>query len=278
MVCAVLGPTGTFSEEAAQLYWGGDVVVCAAPTIPELFRMLARGEVNDVLIPIDNSQAGSIDVSINCLQEYPVSIRGEIVIPIRQHLIAAQKYQLEDIELIVSQPTALMQCGDFIDRSLKGVRTEITSSTTRALQIAGGESKKAAAIGNFKAAVIYGLEIIKEDIQNHDNTTRFVHITNNQRSLDGGQKASLICTLPDVPGALYKALEIFAVRGLNLNKIESRPNRIKQGSFCFYIEVQVGGDDRNLAQALSELQLYCDSVKYLGSYNRKNGDTHVNIL
>ncbi|KUG03545.1 prephenate dehydratase pheaip/act domain [hydrocarbon metagenome] len=278
MICAVLGPTGTFSEEAAHLYWGEDVVVSAAATIPELFRMLAGGEVEDVLVPIDNSQAGSIDVCINCLQEYPVSIKGEIVIPIRQHLIAARKYQLEDIELIISQPTALMQCGDFMDRSLKGVRTEITSSTTRALQIIGTETRKAAGIGNLRAAAIYGLEIIKEDIQNRDNTTRFVHITNNQGPLDGGQKASLICSLPDVPGALYKALEIFAVRNLNLNKIESRPDRIKQGSFCFYIEVEVDGNDQNLANALDELQMYCNSVKYLGSYNRKNGDADVDLL
>ncbi len=272
MLCAVLGPAGTFSEEAAHLYWGDDVEVWAAPSIPELFRMLAGGEVEDVLVPIDNSQAGSIDICINCLQEYPVCIKGEIVIPIRQHLIAAQNYQLEEIELIISQPTALMQCGDFIDHSLKGVRTEITSSTSRALQIIGTESKKAAAIGNRRAAAIYGLEIIREDIQNQYNTTRFVHITKNKGSLKGGQKASLICSLPDVPGALYKALEIFAVRNLNLNKIESRPDRIKQGSFCFYIEVEIGGNDQNLAQALDELQIYCNSMKYLGSYNRKNGD------
>ncbi len=276
MLCAVLGPTGTFSEEAAHLYWGDDVEVSAASTIPELFRMLAGGEVENVLVPIDNSQAGSIDICINCLQEYPVSIKGEIVIPIRQHLIAARKYQLEDIELIISQPTALMQCGDFIDSSLKGVRTEITSSTTRALQIIGTESKKAAAIGNLRAAAIYGLEIIQEDIQNQDNTTRFVHVTKNGGSSNDGQKASLICSLPDVPGSLYKALEIFALRNLNLNKIESKPDRSRQGSFCFYIEVEVRGNDHNLNQALDELQLYCNSLKYLGSYNRRKEMTDVN--
>ncbi len=272
MLCAVLGPEGTFSEEAAHLYWGEGVEVSAASSIPELFRMLAGGEVEDVLVPIDNSQAGSIDVCIRCLQEYQVSIKGEIVIPIRQHLIAAREYQLEDIELIVSQPTALAQCGDFIERSLSGVRTEITSSTTKALQIIGAESKKAAAIGNQRAAAIYGLEIIQKDIQNQDNTTRFVHIANNSPSMECGEKASLICSLPDIPGALYKALEIFAVKNLNLNKIESRPDRIKQGSFCFYIEVEVGGNKQMLVQALEELKQYCYSVKYLGSYNRRNGD------
>ncbi len=268
MLCAVLGPAGTFSEDAAHLYWGEEVLLSLATSIPELFRMLAAGEVENVLVPIENSQAGSIDACIRCLQEYPVRIEGEIVIPIRQHLIAARTYELEEIELIVSQPAALMQCSDFLDHSLSGVRTEISNSTSRALQIIGSESKKAAAIGNLKAAAIYGLQVIKKDIQNQDNTTRFVHVKNNRAAIECGEKASLICSLPDIPGALHKALEIFAVKNLNLHKIESQPDRIKKGRFCFYIEVEVGGNRSQLLQVLDELQQYCDSVKYLGSYKR----------
>jgi prephenate dehydratase len=268
MLCAVLGPAGTFSEEAAQLYWGEEVVVSAAPSIPALFTMLARGEVEDVMIPIDNSQAGSIHASIDGLQEYPVCIKGEIIIPIRQHLIAARKYAPEEIELLVSQPVALLQCSDFIELVLPGVRTEICNTTTGALQIAGAESRKAAAIGNLKAARIYGLEIIQEDIQNQSNTTRFLHIGRAGSDSGPGEKASLIFSLPDTPGSLYKALGIFATKDLNLSKIESRPDNNKQGRFCFYIEVEMGQKQQPLNQALEELQQYCKQVKYLGSYNK----------
>lgn len=272
MLCGVLGPRGTFSEEAAQLYWGPEVAVTAAPSIPALFHMLLGGEVEDLIVPIDNSQAGSIDVCINCLQEYPVAIKGEIMMPVRQHLIGGQKYAREELELLISHPMALLQCSDFIQDNLNGLRTEISSSTAQALQIAGRESRKAAAIGNLRAAGIYGLEVIEMDIQNQSNTTRFLHIGRQSNSIQAGEKASLICSLPDIPGSLYQALEIFALKGLNLVKIESRSHSKRQGRFCFYIEVEVGGAQELLNQALAELHNYCQEFKFLGSYNRRKGD------
>lgn len=269
MLCGVLGPRGTFSEEAAQLYWGPEVVVAAAPSIPALFHMLMGGEVENLIVPIDNSQAGSIDVCINCLQEYPVVIKGEIIMPVRQHLIGRQKYAREELELLISHPMALLQCSDFIRDNLNGLRSEISSSTAQALQMAGRESRKAAAIGNLRGAGIYGLEVIEMDIQNQSNTTRFLHIGRQGTDIQVGEKASLICSLPDIPGSLYQALEIFALKDLNLVKIESRSHSKSQGRFSFYIEVEVGGEQEALNQAMEELRHYCQELKLLGSYSEK---------
>jgi len=272
MGCAVLGPRGTFSEEAARVYWGKRINLSTAQDIPELFGMLIKGEVDDILVPIDNTQAGSIDVSIRCLQEYPVCIKGEIMVPIRQQLMAAGKYHLDEIELLISQPAALMQCCDFIGSNLKGVRTEISSSTAKAVQIISTEPRKAAAIGSRQAAGFYGLKLIAENIQNHDNFTRFVHIRPKGEDVYQGEKASIIIALPDNPGTLLKALEIFAVQEINLSKIESRPDRMKRGKFNFYIEMDVSCGSERLIKALDNLKEYCSSVKYLGAYDKRMED------
>lgn len=273
MSCAVLGPRGTFSEEAAHRYWGEAMNITTAQSIPELFQMLLRGEIDDVLVPIENSLAGSIDISMACLQEYPVCIKGEIVMPIEQHLVAAEYYPLEEIELLVSQPTALMQCTHYVNTALPGVRTEISPSTSRAMEIIKGESRKAAAIGSVQAAQIYGLKIIRSNIANRYNSTRFVHVGQGNSLLPVGDKASLIFTLPDNPGSLYHALGIFASRNLNLSKIESRPGKTGRDSYSFYIEVDVPGDKQAMENALQELQDYCLTVKYLGLYNCRTEDT-----
>lgn len=272
MSCAVLGPRGTFSEEAAHRYWGETMNLSTARSIPELFQMLLRGEIDDVLVPIDNSLAGSIDISMACLQEYPVCIKGEIVIPIEQHLVAASHCTLDEIELLVSQPTALMQCTQFVNTVLPGVRTEISPSTARAMEIVKGESRKAAAIGSLQAAEIYGLKIIRSNIENKYNNTRFIHVGKENSLLSAGNKASLIFTLPDNPGSLYYALGIFASRNLNLSKIESRPGKSGRDSYSFYIEVDVPGDKQTMENALQELQDYCLTVKYLGLYSRRMED------
>lgn len=271
MMCAVLGPSGTFSEEAARIYWGSGVNIISAPAITDLFRMLMSGETENLLVPIDNSLVGSIADCIGCLQEYPVAISGEIILPIRQYLMASHNYSLKDLELIISQPAALMQCTDFIDSQLPGIRTEISSSTTRALQLVSRESRKAAGIANAGAAVIYGLQILKEDIQNPHNTTRFIHVCRSQELPGYGDKASIIFTLPHTPGSLYKALEIMAIKGFNLDKIESRPAKNNKNKFSFYIEIETGGNYVKLQEVLEELRQYCINVKYLGSYNQQKG-------
>lgn len=269
MAYAILGPSGTFSEEAARLYWGNEAALYLLPSIEELFAWLENGQAEAALIPIDNSRAGTIGVSMECLTSSCVNIQGEITIPIAQHLMAGSKYQLEEIELLVSQPAALLQCEGFIRNNLAGVRREITESTTTAAQIIRSENKRAACIGNQQASLLYELEIIKSNIQDADNLTRFIHITAGEAVPGKGEKCSIIFTLPDQPGALYQTLGIFAGHHLNLSKIESRPARDRNRSFSFYVEVDTLGNDLLLEQVFRDLRKVCKHVKYLGSYNSR---------
>lgn len=267
MAYAILGPAGTFSEEAAQLYWSDKEDYVLARSIPEIFVLLNTKQVAEALIPMENSRAGSISLTMEALEASNVYIKGEISISVRQHLMAGKKLDLADIELLVSQPTALMQCQNFINSYLPETRQEITGSTTRAAEIVRSEERRAACIGNQLACSLYGLEMIQNNIQDEDNYTRFIHVQAGQAPKVEEEKSSIIFTLPDRPGALYHTLEIFNRRNLNLSKIESRPRKLVKGSYSFYIEVENGSNRVSIEELLEELQKRCTLVKYLGSYS-----------
>lgn len=270
MVYAVLGPSGTFSEEAANSYWTSEVKLEVVESIHEIFDKLTKGEISDALIPLENSQAGTIEPSIVCLQKSPVSIQGDIYMPIKHHLMGVKKYQLEEIELLVTQPAVYAQCDNYINKHFLGVRTEVTTSTAKAVQIVKSEARKAVAIANEKAAYLYGLKIIEKDIQNSNNITRFVHVSNQKPKMLEADKASMIFSLANYPGSLSKALQLFAEYDLNLTKIESRPNPLCIDSFSFYIDIDIKDKLDKLNDVLPKLKKCCQSVKFFGTYNTKN--------
>lgn len=266
MACAVLGPHGTFSEEAANHYWGQRDDIVVATSIPQVFNLVESGGVDEALVPLENSLAGTVKVTIQCLRNSRLTIQGEILLPIRQDLLGGRRYELGEVELLISQPIALMQCQTFVSRHLPGVRTEICNSTSQAALTIRQETRKAVSIGNRQAANIYGLEIIYPDIAEEGNATRFIHIGRKRRGTIG-DKASIIFALPDRAGALYEVLGVFARRNLNLSKIESYPGQNAGAGYYFYIEVDTpAGED--LQPVLRELQGLCTYIKYLGSYCR----------
>lgn len=266
MACAVLGPHGTFSEEAANRYWGKRDDIMVAVSIPQVFTLVEGGKVDEGLVPLENSLAGTVKATIQCLRTSQLNIQGEILLPIRQDLLGGRRYELDEIELLISQPVALMQCQTFVSRHLPEVRTEICDSTSRAALTLRQETRKAVSIGNRQAAKIYGLEIIYPDIAEEGNITRFIHISREKRETFG-DKASIIFALPDRAGALYEVLGVFAQRSLNLSKIESYPGHNAGAGYYFYIEVDTPvGED--LQPLLYELQGLCSYIKYLGCYHR----------
>lgn len=265
MTYAVLGPRGTFSEEAAYRYWGDEVDLTTADSVDEVFRLVQNGQVEGALVPLENSLTGSVQPTLRGLEQSAVYIGGEITLEIKQHLMARQKYDLDEIELLISHPLALLQCDIFIKKFLPGVRSEITESTARAAQILYDEQRKAASIGNDHAARLYGLEVIQRDIGDEHNQTRFVYITGKRQELSG-DKCSLIFSVPDQPGALYRTLEVLACQGLNMSKIESRPHRCRQNCFSFYTEIDLAGKQVPMEELLEKMSCCCQDIKYLGSY------------
>jgi prephenate dehydratase len=268
MSLGILGPSGTFSEAVALNYCPQEKNLVYADSIGQLFLMLNQGKVADILIPFENSSAGILRNSLTGLTEYPVMIKGEIIAAIEQHLMAKAKYELAEIELVVTQPAVLAQCEAYLKANLPGVRVEIAESTTRAAQMVRNESRRAAAIGPWQAAHNYGLMILASGIQQDNNCTRFLHLTNREEEITiGGNKISIIFDLKDRPGALYQALQVFAQRQLNLSKIESYPVKANQG-YRFYIEVDIPNRDLAVQGWLTELENHSTAVIYLGNYDR----------
>lgn len=272
MTRAVLGPSGTFSEEAANNYWAEDYIGQVANSIEELFFWLDNKKCSDILIPIENTQAGVIETSLINLVKYEVSIKGEINIPIKQTLLAAKPCQPEEIELLVSQLVVYAQCNEYINQFLPEARREITTSTTKAVQIVKQERKKAAAIAHNKTAGLYGLHIIKEDIQNNNNITRFLHVAKAKPELKAADKASLVFSLADYPGSLSDSLQLFAKYSLNLTKIISSPDPKSSDKYSFYVDVDIKDQTDNFKNVLQELHLNAIMVKYLGAYNSKQAN------
>lgn len=273
MSFGILGPRGTFSEAAALSYNPQEQNLVYADSIEQLFLMLNQGKVADILIPFENSSAGILRNSLTGLTEYPVMIKGEIIVAIEQHLMALAKYELSEIELVVTQPAVLAQCEAYLKANLPGVRVEIADSTTRAAQRVSTESRRAAAIGPWQAAQNYGLMVIASGIQQENNCTRFLHLTDRQDEISrDGNKSSIIFELKDQPGTLYQALQVFAQRQLNLSKIESYPVKTNQG-YRFYIEVDIPGGDLAAQEWLAELENHSSAVIYLGNYNRYKEDS-----
>lgn len=273
MVYAVLGPSGTFSEAAARLYAGCDIEIRTTEDISQLFALVESGQVSDGLVPLENSSAGMISSTMECLSAASLKIKGALELPVHQYLLANGDYAPAEVELLVSQPVALQQCRRFVAIHLKNARKEITDSTAGAAQLVKQEMRRAAAIGSLRSSRLYGLRIIATGIQDGLNYTRFIHIGKGEDIGLEWHKSSLLLSLPDKVGALYGLLGVFAQGQLNLNKIESRPGRdLKE--YVFYIEVEQGNNDMRMEKFLPELVPYCNWVKYLGSYAQRRID-HV---
>lgn len=275
-----LGPRGTFTEEAARRYVaraGGTVRLVPYDDIPTLLRAVDRGVLRWAVVPIENSIEGTVAITVDMLvHEITSPIVGEVMLPVRHHLLVPNALDRDHIEVVISHPQALAQCRRWLERELPHVRRETAPSTAEAArQVAAGERPNAAAIANAAAAALYGLHIAARDIQDSDdNMTRFVAVGGPVSEPTGNDKTSLVFAFPeDRPGNLYRALGVFARRNINLTKLESRPAKKALGNYVFLIDMEGHQDDPLVAEALAELRAQCSLCKVLGSYPRSRPET-----
>ncbi|MEM1541031.1 MAG: prephenate dehydratase [Ignisphaera sp.] len=264
-----LGPRGSFTEEATlKMFNDQGALLTAYPSIYDIFRAVENREVEYGVVPLENSLEGSVGETLDMLAQSSVKICGETEVRISHNFIVKPGTRLEDIKIVLSHPMALAQCRNFIYTKLKNVKIETRSSTAEAVKECV-ERENVAAIGSELAARIYGGEILVRGIEDHkENYTRFIAIGN--KPLDKGVdvKTSVIFTLRDVPGALYKALEPFAIRGINLTKIESRPIKNRPWEYMFFMDFNGSIEDSKIRDALEEFIARTTSVKILGSYKK----------
>jgi chorismate mutase/prephenate dehydratase len=268
---AYLGPRGSFSEEAVmKVFRGMRVVLMPQNSISAVFRVVEEGDASYGVVPLENSLEGSIGETIDMLADSNLLICGDTELRIRLNLIAKPGTKLEDIRVIVSNPYALGQARRFIETVFKGVRVEVVSSTAEAVKIAVS-SNGVAAIGSEYAAMLYGGEILLHGIEDYkENYTRFMVIGKKALEVPNASmyRTAIIFTVRHEPGALYRALQPFAERRVNLTKIESRPIKGRPWEYKFFVELEGRVNDANVAQALEELRKRAEFLKVLGSYPR----------
>jgi len=275
-----LGPPGTFCEEALlDLVGDGDLEEVPYPTVVDCFRAVRQGEVPMALVPIENTIEGSVNQTLDQLAlGGGIQVRGEVILPIRHHLIAGGPIELGDIERVLSHPHATAQCQTFLRASAPRAEIVAANSTADAVRIVcSGAEPAAAAIGTLRAAELYGGEVLARDIADAgDNSTRFILIgTEPAEALGPGAfRTSIICApRRDRPGALLSILQEFALRAVNLTKLESRPTKTGLGRYMFFIDIE-GSRDRDLpvASAITALEEQgATRVTFLGSYPAAGG-------
>lgn len=267
MRVAFQGEPGAYSEQAVFEHFG-PVETEPCESFDKVFETAAEGRVQAALIPIENSLAGSIHQNYDLLLRHQLYIVGEHFLRVRHCLIATPGVTKAEIKKVISHPQALGQCAGYL-RGL-GVQTEAVYDTAGSVKMLKESGRRdAAAIASRRAAELYGMEILEEGIEDKpENYTRFLAIQPQPARPEGESKTSIVFTLKNVPGALFKALSVFALRDIDLTKIESRPLPGQPWEYLFYIDFVGAEHEAHVSKALDHLGEYALMLRVLGSYPR----------
>jgi len=263
---AFQGERGAFSEDAAAKLFGADIDCLPCARLKDVFELVSQDTVEFGVVPVENSQAGSINETYDLLLAYPPNIFAEVILRVSHYLMALPGRKLEDITTIYSHPQAIAQCAEF----LSNLSVEIMSgydTAGSAKMIKDKELRDCAAIANRRAADIYGLEILASEIETSvNNYTKFAAISKQKARPARKSKTSLVFATEHKPGSLYRTLGVFATRNMNLTKLESRPSKRKPWEYVFYADFEGHLDSKVYQEAVKELQKEAAFVKILGSY------------
>ena len=267
-----LGPAGTYTEMAARAF-GGDAALIPLHSVAEVIDTVIRNDADMAVCAFENSIAGTVSIeTIDLLlnPNFPLNIYGEVVLDISHMLIARDHLDLDIINTLFSHPSALAQCRQSLQSLVPQANQIELLSTTAAVEAAMADGASAAIAGDL-AAREFGAYILARDIGDEKhNATRFLVLSKDKTTSTGDDKTTLVFNTIDAEsaGSLVNVLEIFAKRGINLTRIESRPTRRQLGTYIFSVDVQGHQSDENVAQALEEMEIKTSWVNVLGSYAR----------
>ncbi len=289
MRIAYLGPQGTFSEEAVEIYrasldsgrYGAfttgsahELVQCTSNA--EVISTVAGGQADEGVVAIENSIEGPVNVTLDMLAwDVDLHIKGEVLVPIIQNLLV--RYETAEagtgagvraITKILSHPQAVGQCAAFLNRHFPSIPVQYASSTALAAHMVADSRESWAAIASTRAAAQCGLTVLLPSIQDKDNNvTRFVALSRDKDGPNTGKcKTSIVFATEHVPGSLYRALGVLNLWDLNLTKIESRPAKNQLGNYIFFVDIEGHREDENIRDALTMLKKKTFYFKMLGSY------------
>jgi len=266
---AVLGPEGTFCEQAAIEYFGGaaDLIYCAS--FDEVFHATASGSAQYGVVGVENSNEGVVTRSLDMFLHSPVHVVGEVSLLIRHNLLRKDN-SLNEIEAVLAHPQALAQCQTWLAKHLPHAERRAVSSNAEGARLAAGHPAWAA-LASERAATQYGLHIVAHAVQDDSyNRTRFAVIslpeTLPMPPASGHDCTSLIVSVPNKPGAVHDLLVPLKKNKVSMTRFESRPARTGQWEYYFYIDLDGHPSQPNVAAALEELRALCAFYKVLGAY------------
>ena len=270
---AYLGPPGTFSHQAALAAFGHSAGLDPQTEFRQIFEEVEKGAVSYGVIPIENSVEGMVYQTLDLLLSHQLSVCAEIYLPIR-HCFLTACTDLSQVKTIYTIGQAWGQCSIWLkSQGFDSRHFEEVSSTARAAQMVRKRAAQAAAIASRQAAHVYGLPLYKDGIQDSaGNETRFLVVGFDKPAPTGHDKTTLAFQVEDRVGVLASILNELSTAGINLSKIESRPNRTKDWEYLFYIDVEGHITERRVSKALEKIKKYCTVFRHLGSYPRYRSD------
>ena len=267
------GEEGSFSEAALEQAFGTGAPRRNYPRFADVFEALRRGEIRCGVLPIENSSTGGVSEVYDLLHQYDFYITGEEYVAVRQHLLGLPGATLDEIREVRSHPQGLEQSRAFLERYPSMRPVPWLNTAAAALSVAQQKDASIAAVARRRAASLYGLEILAPDVNDlEDNTTRFVLIERSQRIAPLDDKVSVVFSLDDRAGTLYKLLGYFFEQSVNLLKIESRPLRNSRWKYFLYVDLQGSVQSAPVERALRGIAEHADYYRLLGSYRAGRTD------
>jgi prephenate dehydratase len=266
---AFQGEKGAYSEDACFKHFGPSVKTRPFLDFQSVFEAVEQDKVTHAVVPVENSIEGSVAQVNDLLLDHDLTISAEIIVPVKHFLMAYDDATMDSIKEVLSHPQALGQCRKFL-ANYKDWRIIPSYDTAGSARMVAEQKRiDVAAIASKRAATVYGLKILKEDIQSEVvNYTRFFVLEKNPGLIQGVNKTSIVFATKNAPGALHKCLGEFASRNVNLSKLESRPRKNKPWVYVFYADFDGSMDDSNCHAAIGGLLKTGAFVKILGSYKK----------
>ena len=266
------GEAGAFSEMAAISFFGENANTRGLYQFEDPFRALHSGEADYAVLPIENSSTGAVRQVYDLLAQYECYIVGETTVRVRHCLMALPGTKLEDIKTVYSHEQGLFQCEQFLNQHPQWHQVAQVDTAGSAKMVAEKQDPTRAAICSARAAEIYGLEILAADVNsNSRNTTRFVVISPRMELREGRDKVCISFTTPHSSGSLHEVLTIFAVHGLNLVRLESRPIPERSWEYMFFTEFTGNLLEPEMDAVMHELTQTAEDLRVFGNFKSNLG-------
>jgi chorismate mutase/prephenate dehydratase len=267
LTVAYLGPEGTYTQAAVYKHFGHFVTARPLAAIDEIFREVEAGNAEYGVVPVENSNEGVVNHTLDLFVSSPLKVSGEVALPVHHHLLS-QAESLSSVKRVYAHAQSLAQCRKWLDGKLPNVVRVAVSSNAEGARMVKDEPDAAAIAGRANAE-LYGLGILAANIEDEpDNTTRFLVIGQQNVPPTGNDMTSLLLSVHNRPGALHDLLAPFAEAGVNLTRIESRPSRRAKWDYNFFVDIEGHIEDPAVQSVLARIQQDAAFFKVLGSYPR----------